>query len=244
MTVSFIIPCFNSGRCLANLLKSILRQQTAVDYEVIIQDSQSTDAITVQILTTYGADKRVHVFHEKDVGIYDAMNRGIDHACGEWLYFIGADDRLYSPFVLEEIFGRQHPIAHETKVVIGRAMFGEKLQSYRLDGGIYWENCVLHQAAFYHRSVFDGFRYDALFSVSSDYDLNFYCYKQGFAYLYVPTIICQFSLDGISCEVHWKSYQEEMAVRTKYISSPIVRLFCKPYTVGRYCLRKLFSLWT
>ena len=171
------------------------------------------------------------------------MNRGIDHACGEWLYFIGADDRLYSPFVLEEIFGKQHPIAHETKVMIGRAMFGEKLQSYRLDGGIYWENCVLHQAAFYHRSVFDGFRYDALFSVSSDYDLNFYCYRQRFACQYVQTIICQFSVNGISCKVHFKSYQEELAVRKKYIHSTTIRALLLPYTMGRYGVRKLFSLW-
>ena len=243
MTVSIIIPCFNAGKPLSVLIESILQQQTEVDYEVIIQDGLSTDHTTTQLLSLYEKHPHVQVFREKDTGIYDAMNRGISHANGDWLYFIGADDKLYSPFVLEKIFGKQQTIANGTSVVIGRAMFGERLQSYRLNNRIYLENCVLHQAAFYHKSVFETFRYDALFSVSSDYDLNFFCYRQQLACHYVQTIICQFSVDGISCEVHWKSYQEELAVRKKHIHSTLIRILLLPYTVGRYGLRKLLSLW-
>ncbi len=97
--LSIICPSFNVEGCIRTLIESIINQ-TANNYEIIIVDGASTDN-TVSIIEEYG--DLVKCISEKDDGIYDAMNKGIDLAYGEWLYFIGADDSLYSPKAIQEV---------------------------------------------------------------------------------------------------------------------------------------------
>ena len=89
MKLSIIIPTFNSANTLRRALDSIIGQ-TLNDLEVLIMDGVSTDQ-TLDIAKTYN-DNRIRIFSEPDNGVYDAMNKGIDKASGEWLYFLGSDD--------------------------------------------------------------------------------------------------------------------------------------------------------
>lgn len=231
--VSIICPCFNPGENLSHLINSLLLQDYA-NKEIIIVDGGSTDSRTWEILHQY--EQQIKLISGPDDGIYDAMNKGIEASKGDWLYFIGCDDSFHSAQVLTHIFSSPIPAGRD--MVIGRAYFGKKLSSYRLSKKIFLENCILHQAAFYSRRVFNDFRYNKKFKVSSDYDLNFYCFKKGFIPHYVSTIICDFSLEGISSQVHYNSYSEEMAVRADYISSPFLRALCSLYSIARYIVRK------
>lgn len=97
---SIIIPTLNSAKTLSSALGSIL-QQSFTDFEVLILDGLSTDN-TLIIAKSYN-DERIKIFSEKDYGIYDAMNNGINLGKGEWLYFMGSDDRLSGSNVLQQI---------------------------------------------------------------------------------------------------------------------------------------------
>ena len=100
MLISIIIPSFNSISLLPHALESILTQSFN-DFEVVIMDNCSTDG-TIKLIENYSAvDKRIQFYSEKDYGIYDAMNKGIKNAKGEWLFFMGSDDSFYDQDVLK-----------------------------------------------------------------------------------------------------------------------------------------------
>src|SRR5690606_10153742 len=101
--ISIIIPTYNSAKTLRQALTSVVGQ-TYKKIEVLIIDGCSNDD-TLVIVQSYAAeDSRLKWVTEPDNGIYDAMNKGIQLAKGEWLYFLGSDDKLHDEYVLEKIF--------------------------------------------------------------------------------------------------------------------------------------------
>ncbi len=98
--ISIIIPTFNSAHTLKMAIESILNQ-TFRDFEILILDGLSTD--TTLVVARKFKDNRIKIYSEKDKGIFDAMNKGIHLAQGEWIYFLGCDDRLYNNKILELI---------------------------------------------------------------------------------------------------------------------------------------------
>lgn len=236
--VSIICPCYNAGAALDRMIQNVLAQ-TFRSYELIVVDGLSIDRTTLDILEKYTGS--IVLIRERDKGIYDAMNKGVERACGDWIYFVGADDSLHSPFVLEHIFGSGDVRPQGGQLIVGRAFFGGELKSYCLNGRVYLENPLLHQAVFYSREVFSDFRYNQDFRVSSDYDLNFHCYVRGYMCRYTDVVICDFSLKGVSSQVHWRSYAEEIAVREKYMPRNPLRYLLALYSVARYGGRKILS---
>lgn len=91
MLISIIIATYNAGRTLKRCLGSIVSQLTD-ECELILVDGGSKDN-TNDIINSYGDKIAVHI-SEPDKGIYDAWNKGVDHAHGKWVAFIGADDVL------------------------------------------------------------------------------------------------------------------------------------------------------
>lgn len=91
MTISFIIATFNAGKTLKRCLDSIVSQLNS-ETELILVDGGSKDN-TNEIIDSYGDKISVHI-SEPDKGIYDAWNKGVKHARGKWVGFIGADDVL------------------------------------------------------------------------------------------------------------------------------------------------------
>ena len=91
--ISIIIPTYNVESTIGTVLESITAQ-TFRGYEVVIVDGVSKDG-TAEIVARYAAgNPAIRWVQEKDKGIYDAMNKGVGLARGEWLYFLGADDTL------------------------------------------------------------------------------------------------------------------------------------------------------
>lgn len=91
MTISIIIATYNAAKTLQRCLDSIIPQLTD-ETELILVDGGSKDN-TNQIIDSYGDKISVHI-SEPDKGIYDAWNKGVKSAHGDWVMFIGADDLL------------------------------------------------------------------------------------------------------------------------------------------------------
>lgn len=91
MQISIVIATFNAGKTLKHCLDSIIPQLTD-DCELILVDGDSKDN-TNEIIDSYGDKIAVHI-SEPDRGIYDAWNKGVRLAHGEWVGFVGADDML------------------------------------------------------------------------------------------------------------------------------------------------------
>ncbi len=101
--ISLITVVFNGENLIAETLQSAIHQ-TYKNIELIIVDGASTDN-TLNVVKQFQSQIGI-VISEKDKGIYDAMNKGIKAAKGEWIYFLNVGDSFYDEQVLEDIFTR------------------------------------------------------------------------------------------------------------------------------------------
>jgi len=192
--VSVITVVRNGAATIAQTLKSV-REQCQVDVEHIIIDGASSDG-TVEIIKAYQRDQ-LRWISEPDQGIYDAMNKGVFLARGEWLLFLGADDVLADPDVLADIFQKRDLTSYD--LVCGTSSYhGGRECVPRLDWHTLVFNTIHHQAAFYRRRLFDGFRYRLDIPVVADYEMNFLIYRQRRPVLFLDRQVAISGCYGVS----------------------------------------------
>jgi glycosyltransferase involved in cell wall biosynthesis len=195
--ISIIIPTFNSGKTLHLALDSILEQSFS-DYEVVIMDGVSTDN-TTEIAAGYN-DKRIKIFSEKDTGIYDAMNKGIVRVTGEWIYFLGSDDKLHSREVLQLISDKASE--NEYDVIYGD-VYSPRFNG-RYDGEfdfrkIFKKN-VCHQAIFFKKNIFKKTGlFDTRYTSQADWHHNMqWILDPRLKKLYIDCVIADYADGGFS----------------------------------------------
>ena len=111
--LSIITICYNIKDEIERTCKSIVGQ-TWQDFEWIVVDGGSTDG-TLEVLKKY-SDRIDILISEKDSGIYNAMNKGIKLANGEWLNFMNGGDNFASNDVLEKVFKNKN---YEADILYG-----------------------------------------------------------------------------------------------------------------------------
>jgi glycosyltransferase involved in cell wall biosynthesis len=104
--ISVIIPCFNARNTLLRAIISV-QNQTFSSVELIVIDGKSTDG-SVEVINTL-EKKPDYFISEKDRGVYDAINKGLEKATGNWIYILGADDYLLNKNVLSELMSLVAP---------------------------------------------------------------------------------------------------------------------------------------
>lgn len=196
--ISIVIPTFNSETTILKTLASIL-EQTFQDYEVIIVDGVSTDR-TLELAKTFN-DSRIRIFSEKDSGIYDAMNKGIKLARGQWLYFLGGDDHLYKSTVLAEIaeFMTNNPLQE----VIYGDVFSTRfngLYDGAFDARKILQKNICHQAIFFQKSLFSKTGlFELKYKALADWHHNMkWVLSPKVKKLYTPIIIANYADGGYS----------------------------------------------
>lgn len=175
--VSFVVAVRNGRRTIERCLESIW-EQTDTDHELIVIDGVSTDG-TVEFLEANSA-QITFWSSSPDRGVYQAWNKALLKVRGEWICFLGADDRLFSRDVLESIRPALEHRREDEVFFYGRLANinrrGEVIETL----GRPWEDvrdllpkihCLPHAGAFHHRSMFDAGGFDERFKIAGDYDL-------------------------------------------------------------------------
>ena len=148
--VSIIVVSFQAGDKLRATVESVLAQSEK-RFEVIVKDGGSTDG-SVEALPI---DERIHVFVEKDQGIYDAMNQAIGYARGAYLLFLNCGDYLFDQNTLEKV-GRQ---LKGSGIFYGhtfnRKLNAEVTMNGSMSGFSCYRHIPCHQACFYAREMFE-----------------------------------------------------------------------------------------
>lgn len=196
--ISIIIPNYNSGNLLEVTLKSIF--STACDYslEVIVMDNLSTDQ-PEEILKAFPS-KSINFCSESDQGIYDAMNKGIRMAKGNWLIFLGAGDEL----ILESV--NQLPLRSDRWMMVYGDVYlvqTGKVYDGEFDFSKLTEKNISHQAIFYRSEVFQKLgHFDVRYKITADYVLNLALFlEMKHLICYHPLTVSRFLGLGISDRV-------------------------------------------
>lgn len=198
MKLSIITVNLNNREGLQRTINSVIAQ-TWRDFEWIVIDGGSTDG-SKELIEQYSTHFAYWV-SEPDSGVYNAMNKGIRVAKGEYCQFLNSGDWIYSDNTLEKVFN-QNPngdiiygdMAHYRN---GMFDFVKKYES-RLPISLLLERSIGHQSSFIRTSLLIKDPYDEQFKIVSDW--KFYLRKalQGYTFQYIDLIVCAFDLGGIS----------------------------------------------
>ncbi len=201
---SIIIATFNAEKSIQQCLNSILAQQFAAS-EILIQDGGSNDG-TPTIIDAY-RENITYFVSCPDNGIYDAWNRALPHARGEWICFLGADDCFTDKNVLKNYSGFLTTRNPKTKVVYGINHIvnseGETLYPVgtpwqELRSLFYKTMCLPHQGMMHRRSVFDDVGlFDDTYTIAADYELLLRIFQNSQPEHW-PNPVCRTPLGGIS----------------------------------------------
>lgn len=211
--ISVIVVVFNAAKTIEKTITSVLGQ-TYNNLELIIIDGGSTDD-TIKILKQIH-DPALSWTSEPDNGIYDAMNKGIKKATGEWIYFLGADDELYNKEVLDDLF-REPRVVENTDFLYGNVRSDAFKGVY--DGEFDFKKLLIknisHQAIFYHRNIFLKIgNYNLKYKTHADWDFNLRCFEnKGIKIKYVDRVIAQFGKGGASSSYDISFLRESLLPR-------------------------------
>ena len=177
MLISVVIPSFNAGATLGACLESVSRQ-TLQDREIIVIDGGSSDE-SVQIIRDF-SPHLAGWSSEPDRGIYDAANKGLRRARGDWIYFLGADDLIFEDTTLERMAPHLLNALPAIRVVYGRvAMLAKDGEILAMLGAPWPESrkrlasymSLPHQGIFHHRSLFQEHgEFDRTYRTGGDYE--------------------------------------------------------------------------
>lgn len=217
--LSIIIPTFNSEKTICKTLESI-RGQLFNNFEIIVVDGLSSDS-TIEIVKSFGSFVDI-VISEKDNGIYDAMNKGIDASSGDWLYFLGSDDKLNSDDVLSLLFEKERD--KRISIIYGNIKWSSgKVFKSHFNWFINFRNTLHHQGAFYHKDLFLNNRYIS-YKILGDYEKNLCFYSNKVIGEYNDLIIAFCGLDGVSKIKSSIQENEEIRLKIKHIKRPLIFL--------------------
>ncbi len=200
MKLSIITINLNNKDGLKKTIESVVNQ-TFTDYEYIIIDGASTDGsvdvikeLTPSLMERVG--ERLYWISEPDKGIYNAMNKGILQAKGEYCLFLNSGDWLVDENILEKVFD----LEVKEDIVYGK-LYGDNTNypdKLRFSFMFGWS--LPHPASFIKRSLFDlvGL-YDESNKIISDWTFFMLAiYSYDCSYRHIPLVISVFNRDGIS----------------------------------------------
>lgn len=218
---SIITVCYNSARQLEQTIASV-DSQTCKLYEHIIIDGASTDH-TPEVLESAASPCRI-VVSEPDNGIYDAMNKGMGRAKGDYLIFLNAGDSFHSASTLQyyanEIMDNDYPgiiygqtilVDNDRRIVGERHLRApEKLTLHSFADGM----LVCHQAMAVLRKIAP--LYDVRYRFSADYDWCIKCLQHSRLNVYLDRVVCDYLSEGVTTANHKKSLMERFRIMCRY----------------------------
>ena len=201
MKISVITVCFNEFESIERTLLSVFNQTFRSSIEYIVIDGQSNDG-TKELL--YDHKENIDfLICEEDAGLYDAMNKGISLATGDYILFLNSGDVFFAPNAVENAVNKIEP---------GSTIIYFDSYVRKQDGSLFPEKCAplvemnnraifRHGACFIKTAVHRGTLYDLArtdFGFALDFDFLYKMYIGGEKFQYVEMFLIEYLLDGIS----------------------------------------------
>ncbi len=197
--ITIITPVYNNVNDIENCLMSVAQQ--SYDYkEHWIIDGGSNDG-TLEIITQKAIEyKHIKWLSEKDNGIYEAINKGIERANGDWIYVLGSDDELIKETILEEIFNNSENLYND--ILYGNILLKESntIIGEPTDINGLKSTCTHHQATFIRKSVFAQLgKYDIRYRICADWAFTIKAFhSKNLNIKYINNVVAKYSTIGFS----------------------------------------------
>ena len=216
LTVITIV--YNNVRDIERTITSVLKQ-TYKNIEYIIIDGKSTDG-TLAIIAQY-KERISRIISEPDKGIYDAMNKGLALATGDYILFMNSGDEIYDEQTVEDVFDS----APGADIYYGETeMFNDNWKSlgrrrHEAPEIFNWKSFqfgmnISHQAIYVRRSITEP--YDLKYRYSSDIDWIIKSAKKASNIVNVHRYVAKYLVGGMSKKKHRESLKERFEIFTKY----------------------------
>lgn len=195
--VTVVTVCYNAGAALLETIQSVAAQSYQ-NLEYVVVDGASTDQ-TTDILKEHGA-KISKVISEPDNGIYDAMNKAMDIATGDYTIYMNAGDVFCSNDTVREVFSND---VNEFDLVYGARMYSVPGQAPVYQEARSLDTALLrmpycHQSLFLKTSVLREFRFNLTYRFAADYDQSVRLFVAGKSHLQLEQPVCVFAAGGAS----------------------------------------------
>ncbi|WP_347113494.1 colanic acid biosynthesis glycosyltransferase WcaE [Leclercia sp. S52] len=223
MLLSVITVAFRNLDGMVKTWRSLrnLARDPSLSFEWIVVDGGSNDG-TAEFLEKLNGEFNLRYVSEKDRGIYDAMNKGIDMAQGRYAIFLNSGDIFHDDVAQ---FVRQLGKVQGNAMVMGDALLdfgdGNKVRRAAKPGWyIYHSLPASHQAIFFPLSGLKTYPYDLQYRVSSDYALTARMYKAGYPFKRLPGLVSEFSMGGVSTSNNLELCQDAKKVQREILRMP------------------------
>lgn len=228
MKLSIITINFNNKLGLENTIKSIICQ-TFTDYEYIIIDGGSVDG-SVDVIKKY----EPHIDYwvsEKDNGIYNAMNKGVKVAHGDYCLFMNSSDTLFEPKTLQDVFSKDI----NEDIIYGNLMASGRIQ--KAVDKITFRNLLTHtighQSSFIKRTLLLNNPYDESLKIVSDWKFFFQeLIINNASYRRISTVIAVFDVTGVSMSNQQYLIQERDRELKKIFPPIVYEEICRYFGVN------------
>ena len=221
MLFSIITIVYNGEALIGGTMQSVVNQ-TFTDYEYIIIDGSSTDK-TFGIVQNFQKKHPLSIsaISERDKGLYDAMNKGLSRARGEFVLFLNAGDHLFEPTTLEKLANMASPTtdvlfgetmlvdAHRTHIGTRTALTVQKLPERLTWQGMRFGMVVCHQSFLVRRKLAPQYIEQNL---AADIDWVIKCLKKSSNQTNTRTIISEYLMGGVSKTRHRQSLKDRYEV--------------------------------
>ena len=216
--ISIITIVFNNVRDIAYTIESVLGQ-TYPHVEYIIIDGASDDG-TMNVINGY-RDRITQILSEKDKGIYDAMNKGLALATGDYVLFLNSGDELFDQHTLEQVVERGQGadiIYGATKLIDEqRQVLGDR--RHKAPAEFDWKSFrygmnICHQAIYVKRSLAEP--YDRQYQLSADIDWVIRAAKKAKTSKNVQTYVAKYLVGGMTQKRHRQGLKERYQIFKKH----------------------------
>lgn len=234
MELTIITVCYNNKDGLARTLKSV-KSQTCKDFQYIVIDGASTDG-SEELIHDY-SDNIDYWISEKDSGIYNAMNKGIEKAQGKYCLFLNSGDSLYSCDTIENVL----PLLSEADFISGDTICtfqdGHKKVWKAVNNATTYLLAIYslsHQATFIRTDLLKKRPYREDLKIVSDWEQMFYeIVIKDKTYKRINIPICLFAQGGISSAAPQLRESERQKVLGEHFSKRMYQDIVSPNLLVR-----------
>lgn len=239
--LSIITIVYNNVRDIERTILTILAQDYK-NIEYIVIDGKSNDG-TLQVIEKY-ADRISILVSEKDEGIYDAMNKGLNLATGDYVLFINSGDEIYSPQTVSRVFATADnaDIYYGETEMIDDAGNNLGQRRHKAPARFTWRGfkygmSISHQAIYIRRSLAGP--YDRRYQLSSDIDWIIRAAKKAKKIVNVNAYVARYLVGGISKAKHKLSLTERFDVMKRHygLVPTVFNHLIIAFNLGWYWLR-------